>query len=83
MSSNMKKNVLYRWKNEKSKYRSYTAMGICLQLLALIGYNVFTSVKFVYSRSKVCLKFSIFKLKSLFIHCEFNLSGVIAFYAFL
>ena len=39
--------------------------------------------KHVQQLVKPILKFSILKLKSLFISCEFNIPGFIGFYAFL
>ena len=39
--------------------------------------------KHVHYLIKPILRFSIFEFKSLFISCEFNIPGFIAFYAFL
>ena len=45
--------------------------------------HFFKLSKHVQQLVKIILKFSIFTLESLFTFCEFNIPGVIAFYAFL
>ena len=55
--------------------------GVVILVIMIVIFSNFLIICLV--TSKTTIKFSNFELKSVFISCEFNIHGAIAFYAFL